>query len=482
MTGVSVPGTPRYPILRLVDAPTLDARIRFDFHDRFAAQLHKTWVDSVAFTLGSPVLLGDAGAVGVGYGPRNPSFTAVLEGPKFRALELLSALSREVLRAESWLMFQLDEGTFPVWARLYRTQPEDLSFDQVVVDDRDPNRPDKWRIGLLMTADPFLYGQRVVLPQVTVGNSDDDTNFLRVELPEIVGDTYADLRVTVEMTNDTYEAGVGSAWLLAVCSGDGPQPLLSPIGPPADEWGVVSGTAAEATSSDYLNDYYLQLDLAAGDAEIQGLLTDVARGRYKILAHATGIPDATEVTFTFGQWVAAGVVWSEPVVRIVDGQEYGGRSWVDLGTHSFPFGQRLPPDVTTPVFDVDIRLALSGTSTIRLDELILIPVDGDGTDTATILSSTLTYWGAGGDRTATWDGDAAAGGAVWVVNGSGQLLDSTVQDRGGYPKADPASDVNELWVFPTNAGLAAASAVTSRNAEWTVDVSYHPQHLYLGGA
>lgn len=474
----------RYPLVKWVDAPTLTANELFDFNSDTGSAL--TWPLHDGWSVGVPSFDGDPDSVGVEYGYRTLKFTLAVSGAKEAALAKQSALAKEVFRRRSWVMFQINAFTKPVWFRTYRSEPGDLSFDLF----RNGDGVDEWHIGVTMSADAFAYGARVTIPQFIIGNNTTATNPMRYTLPTIQGDAPTALRVKV--APQAGDAGTASTWLQAVISGDRSNPMLVvDIGSASDGWtgasGDVTGPITPASgnidSGVFLSN---SLRITAGAAtfreRIAGPLPNTLIGRYKVLLRIGSESDA-EFDFAFGQKVN-GVVYYGNTVRARTVDDYSGPPfWVDLGDFTFPFGLNIPAGVTgtLPVPQVSLKVGCTSTRAtqpqVKLDAFAFIPVDGPGLTQVTTLASTFKQYGVDQTRAGNWDGDTES---FWSTLGA-TFVDGGPEMVGSYVKADPMAAYNVFVLMPTLLGEALSNtAITSINGTHAVDISYHPRYLWIG--
>ena len=503
----------------LVDAPHPDARVRLDLNggDETGGG---PYVEADGFTLGFPIVDGEPTAVGASYGTRSASFTLRIAGEKSEALSVQATLWRELARPAAWLLFQLDRFTKPVWMRVYRAASDaPLSLDEVRVDPRSGgpgSLPDSWSIPLTLTAEALLYGQRVALDPVTMGNDLSGDYPMRWALPALKGDAPTGLRVTVAPTGAGDE-GHTAGFLLGVVSSDvAVTDLLIDVGV-GDGWTAGSGTSAPVTDADYLGGSYRTVtittggDLSLGSAEfatrITGTIEGLRPGRYKVWHRCELDPidpdDPQRYAFSFGQYANGLVQWGPVVYQATGslapdavppiGTSAPFQGWVDLGEHTFPLGVDLPVDLPEATDELSVDVALSvgtvgGVGTARLDAFKLVPVDGPVIRNATAMVSQFEAETEGvvapspalsGDYSCTWD--ASVSGLAWMADATSPVAGAPIL-RGGFPVADPGAAQNVLVAFPTSRGRSEEDDTgTAAAAEWVATVSYHPRHLHLPG-
>lgn len=138
--------------------------------------------------------LSSSGDPRTSWGPRRCEFRLRISGDRYAAQSVQSRLARVLMRPEFWLRFQLDAGSHPVWLRVVGADPGDLSFETVFV---DRSTYDHWTVGVGLDAEPFAYGERVVLSALTLPA--DPATGMWLALPDILGDAPARLRVTLTL-------------------------------------------------------------------------------------------------------------------------------------------------------------------------------------------------------------------------------------------------------------------------------------------
>lgn len=474
---------PTYPLVQITDAPTLTAAVLYDFTDASLANVTMA-VLADGWSLGTPAIDGDPDAVGVEYGLRTMALTNAITGTKAAALLRHGALAKALLRSRFWVRFQLDATRPSVWFRGYRSQPGDMSFDQVYVDSDTPNRSDRWAVGVSIFAEPFAYSARVAQASVTVGNNPaNSAPASGFTLPTIRGDAPARLRVKVTPSTG---ATVGQRWLVTAIASNRAAPVLrSPIGG-TDGLTAGAGVSASTANTDAVGgtvrtvsfaDTVLTLRLT-GDFPNAG----APAGRYLVLLRvaATSTAGAT-LAFQLrdGQSTAISLA---PVVSVTFPEvttAVDNYQWVPLGV--IGVGDTLPADVTPPTKrNVGLWVGASDTSaTARLDDFLLIPVSGPGVDSTVVLDAANSRNSATSTLPQFFDGDDEVS---WVDG----LQDGTyrISHAGGFPQVDPASANNTLLVMALShsgqAGDLSASRATGLAATAAVVVSYLPRSTWIG--
>lgn len=481
-----------WPLVQFVDAPDPDAAVRYDFNAGDADAPRRVGDD---FTLGVPTLDGDPDAVGQSWGVRSPSFTQRIKGPKAAALEALGALSRELLRPTNWVHFKLDQLTPSVWLRTYRTGGQPLSLARVYVktDDGDTVAlPDTWEIVVPLVADAFGYGARVTLDPVTVTQSMTGTNPMQTQLPSIKGDAPTVLRVALTPQSDAV-AMYGSTWLVGCVAGDDPAVTFVDIGT-GDGVEDTTNTSDPITDTAYLGGSYRETSLPGSNSlatRIVGTLPALPTGQYKALLRSGFNTPNAGVLYRllrdpndFGH-AATLVAGDTPATQ-------ARVFWADLGQSSFPFGvdPMLPvtADMGPAYYELEIGTVDGSALDVDLDAFAFIPVSGPGITSSTMMTMRtrsepplITKPLGGGvegvleDRIeGYWSRDTA----------TDLVLPGTPILTGGFPTADPAAANNLLVVIALDNGWTTAEEappwISSKDAECTVVVSYHPRLLHIG--
>lgn len=472
-----------WPLVKLVQAPEPDARVRLDLNsaDRWGAP--GTYVDADAFSLGYPVLDGEPTAVGASYSYRTIEGVVWIGGNKAEALSVQAALWRELSRPSSWLLFQLSPLVKPVWAKIFRSYSDaPLSLDQV---DASSRKPDAWRIPLTLTAEALLYGERETLGPVTITQSLTGDYPMRWDLPPIKGDAPTALRITIAP-----DEGYWYAARVGVAASEAIDDLVTDIGL-GDGFTAGSGTAAGSSDADYLGGSYRTVTIGTGANfvanRLSGPLVTPPAGRYTVLLRCEADPidsvTPNRYLFALGQ---AGASRYGPTVTLdtpfTDPTAHTFQGWVNLGDFTFPVGVNLPAGVTAPQAAPSIVLkvgtAAENAGVVRLDAIMLIPIGGQ----AVIGTSVIQTGDANGSQlltgeilTAVWDGDSESFWQTLVSDGTVFDDQDPVPHMGAFPAADPSAVQNRMTILPDLA------AVTSATGEAEVTVSYHPRYLHLPG-
>lgn len=478
-----------YPLVRFVASPDVSAAVRFDFNAAGTWADDDVWPDHDGFSLGVPELEGDPDGVGVEFGLRELSFNFVVRGSDQAAAKVLSALSREILRATNWLMFQKSPDVSPVWFKTYRSQPGDLDLDNA------PNDlPGQWfGVGVTLAADPYAYGARVDLDPVTIYNDPAaPLNPMSYVLPEIKGDAPAPLAFTVYPANAARQRYMVSA-ISTLDTFAGPYTWA------ASFMSAVSGADVGAVVSNpaYVGGDYTPITFATNadyTKRMTGALpSNPPAGTYKILARL-GRSD-TSSQFTVG--LVVNTSYEGPRETI------GGTSdsatwatWVDLGNFDLPPGanSELPAGIDrNSLADIYVDLyasRVSGTGELRVDQILAVPMVEDS-ERASTLFVDARAGGIGADNfgmSLHLDGDLEVSAQRIYTGSLDQLSGLNMYPlAGGFPHVSPGAN-NVLHVLlhvdplaaqgNTIAGIDDNTDKITETLELR-DISYQPRYLYL---
>lgn len=476
--------TDGYPLVRFVDAPSADANIRFDFNEAGVWADDDIWVRHPDFSIGAPGIEGDPDTEGVQYTLRTLTFNIFVEGSKTNALARLSALSREILRRENWLMFQLSELTPPIFFLTYRTGPEALDFENVLdVDDAVSNL---WGLGVTLDADSFAYGERITLDPISVVNSPADaTHPFWFSLPEITGDAPVPLRVEVNPDSSTQAWFFDRRGVHLVMSHADATPVRVQT---ADSTNIGATLRATIMGNEFLDgDSMRRTAVPTTLTKLFTATKTVPFGRYKMflrLESQTGT--FFSATDQFSVWLGLdidAITYRKPFdYRPTNdtGRSFEHWQWAYMGEVQHPFGGS--PIDGSGALSLALwasRGASNFVTELQFDEIILVPVDEDEPGTQALAahgkfsgdSDTL-------DHSWIYDGDTDA--AYQLANGIPINAYPGVAIYGQLPVAIPGR-TNRLLVNPGAAieGLfdAGADDITRMNS--TVTISYQPRWLHL---
>lgn len=462
-----------FPLAQFVDGPSATAALRYDFTMQ-TASLRTLVVGGDGLDLGAPPFDGEPGGVGGRYGYRAMRFTQRVIGSKTDALARMNTLARELLRSDNWLRVQLDPTRTPVYFKTYRTEPGALSLEHI-------ETAGAWDITVPLVADPFAYGPRVTLANVTIFQNPSGTNPMRYVLPAIKGDAPTGLRFNLAPANN---AGFGSQWLVGCIAGAASmEDTVVTIG--TGDIFSINVDAAPITTGDaaFFNSDYRTLTLPGTDPFklVASTFPVTARGRYKLMLRCELTGNATYKIWAVQRLGATSTQFATPVVA--SGETF--RGWLDLGEFSFPLGSNVSDDqgatFSGPNFLYFYATTIAGTGTAKVDAFKLVPVDGPTVSSATLLKFRTLFTGVFNTaRNLTLDGDDET---YWAkVNATGDAYPLLLEQAGAYPVADPASAQNLLVIMVLDRGTTpgASPHVSDTGAQTTLGVSYYPRYLHVG--
>lgn len=478
-----------YPMFRFVSGPKASAEVRHDFSASTTVTIGgtthrvRTKVLEEGWSIGAPTLEGDVDGVGVEYGERTLTVTQCIAGPKAAALQAQSRLAREILRDRNWLMFQLAEGTQPVWFRTYRAEPGDLSFDLV----NTVSTSDHWHITVTVPAEPFAYGAEITLPPVTINNNPAaTTNPCAATLPAVIGDAPAPARIEVNPSNPVYMNGY--RWMLSLHAGKAAvPPVLWQLGADGFTLGAdvttvtnvaYSGGSARSVSFATQSDLVTRLSGVAP--------ASLPRGRYKVMLRLARTDTASRFTARFGTNVGLGLYQFGETVTMdrASSTAAGHATWLDLGDFSFPVASAVPYGEEGFAYAPNVSLQIgrvAGGGNAHLDAILLVPLEvADTAETNTLFS----HFHAGGifidGGRGVWDGDVEG---FWAFTQFGALATIPPPEMvGGFPRLAPGA-VNQLTLLQQVNGQRSVfgdDASDLLTASTAVTVSYHPRFLWIG--
>lgn len=478
-----------WPRIRFVDEPSTGAAVRLDLSNDGVA-----WVGAEEFKFGVPTFEGGPDAVGVEYGYRQLSFTVHLQGSKATALASLSALAKEVQRADNWLLFQLQSTSVPVWFRTYRSQPGDLSIENVFDEPGGTKvRTDRWDVTVTLDAEPFAYGARetMTLGSSTISNDPaSGTNKMAVVLPAVKGDAPADLRVglTTAANMTGYKFMLSSVALDSGASYTAPYFWQVGTGDSFTADIDTGGGVADATMS---NGSYRAVTFATDATLVKrlfGTMPSMPSGLYKVLVRVRRSDTSSTFSVRLGQTVGGIDVAGLTTAVLNRGTSTTTHAtWLDLGEFTFPHGGQAPADVSVGNGQPLVFLQasrLSGTGSLHVDAFAVIPVAREDVILTKTLFSEFDAIGPATGETVSWD---TAENMCWVTPPGPPLPPVTAAKpilTGGFPVAIPGH-VNVLHVFQQVNGqkpFGGTDSSDSITATVIASVSYLPRYLWLAAS
>lgn len=457
------------PILRLTDAPSSSANVLYDFNpspDQFAGHEGLSW--------GAPEWTAAPGSVGGFDGPRTVAFNHYMDGGLVGAYSELADLARALLRPDAWLLVQLTSLSEPRWFHVWRSSPAELTPENLFV--RDDMPAGLHGINVSLTADPYLYGERVSLPSVTVGSDVTDADLkVYAEFPAIAGDAPAPLRLSC-----TTVPVAGESWLMTLFStpGGSDRPAVKDVG-------TGDGLTTPWVGATVVTDAAWSGGSARSFAGLPSTLTAILDGIFaadiqmgnRLLLVRVGCSDATSV---FSMKAASSVIGdpraTDPVVFAAPAT-VGDGVWVNLGT--LAFGDRLPMDMdlsdalTFAIFDL-YAASVSGAGDLIVDAVLMVALDDStGGTAATLIETIFTPTSPSEGEVAWWDGDEEL---YWAQASGGGVGDTSRAQAGSYLAVSPG---NSQAIVATRA-LASVVAVPGqpKTDALTFTPSYRPRFLW----
>jgi len=471
-----------YPLLQFVSAAASSATLRYDFNTKNASyRTHPLGADGL--DLGVPRFTGDPDSVGAEYGDRQMRFTQRVEGTKAQAMDRMSALARELLRADNWLKVQLDATTPAVYFRTYRTEPGELSLEHI-------ETANAWDITVPLVADGFAYGERVTLSPITINNDPAaGSNPCHAILPTILGDAPAPLRIQANPSNPVYMNGY--RWMLAMHSAETQQgPILWQIGG-TDGWTAGTDTSASTATNptEHTGGTHRVVSFAT-DANLVTRISGSAPsapppGRYRILTRVVRSDTSSVFSLRFGQAIGLGVYNYGPTVATAREVSTAARhaTWVDLGEHTFPFGFTAPAGLEGVLGAPSIALQLgriSGAGSANIDAILLQPIALGTTRESRTLFSEFAKAGIFVDGgTGNWDGDLET---FWAYSQFGIAVAVVPELAGQFLRVTPGVTNTLTLLQQVNGRMSIFGDDASDLLTATTEaaLSYHPRWLYLG--
>lgn len=484
-----------YPIARIVEAPTPDAPIHFDFQGRTDAV---SWhIMPEGFTLGVPAVDAESEAVRPELGTRIPGWSQRFVGRKEAVAGVLGQLARVLLSKPMWLYVKLGPSVSPVWLELQWARLGELDFTLF----SGASTTDIWTLPIQLPAEALAVGERRTLTVATVQNDPAAaTNPLNVVLPEVAGDAPAPLRIEARPTNPTQMPGY--RWLLATYAAKTERrPMVWQFGPGdgfTSHNGTTTkdfaGTSADGEFSQNAGRNVAFVDVAGATTALVDRVTGPtptipASGRWRVMLRLGQVGTDFRFSVRFGQRAGAGYDYG-PIVTNERYDTVSGAArttWLDLGEYSFPkYG---PPPGENPGFATAPDIALQvGRLTddvtglgVNLDCLMLDPVDADDAADRRALYSEFPIEGIDAEGGyGVWDAQLER---FWSYNRYGVASPARAVSEGGWPIAVPGR-ANTLTVMQQVNGAEPLYGEVSPDLLYVsteLTISYQPQLLWLGG-
>lgn len=462
-----------YPSLKFVTAPDNAATVLLDlFDDNPSGGAAPRSVLTEGFSLGVPELEGDPDAIDPLYGPREVTVPVEVRGSKAQALALLSSLSRILLTGYSggfipglWLRVQVTASTQPVWFRLLRPEPADLSWDNVYTDAGIPI-PDRWQVTMTLPAEAFGYGAVETLSVQTVNNDPTSgTNPMRIVLPTLKGDAPAPLRVQMVASVSTGATDTGLVLASHASTSTTPAPLNVAIGS-SDGLTAGSGVGAGMAGGGSIGGSHRIVDTTVSPtmtARLTGSTPTARPGRYRAYLRTL----ATATHLSYAQLSVNGVIGATVPVSLLVPTQW---QWIDLGLFTMPLS--VPAKVAdqgpnqASSFVLKMANGAGNSTSVTLDHLLFVPVSLSDTVESRVLmlgqttNATTDTVAVDGDTDEAWNYVTATGAPK-----------SQAGWRGTSPVAVPGC-TNSLFLMRVVGSQGDTIGLTTATA-----VSYYPRYL-----
>lgn len=456
-----------YPLVQLTDAPSVSATVLYDLNvdrDQYAGS------DGVDF--GAPEWTGAPDAVGGVDGYRTVALTHWFDASKAGAYVELGALSKVLLRSDCWLLVQMTDLSEPRWFHVWRSTPASLSPDQVFIQPSGALRG-LWGISLSLTADPYLYGERVTLDPVTVGS---DMSHQYAELGTVFGDAPTPLRWSVAPG-----PSVNDAWFTQIYSTpDGyVNPVIADIGTGDASYFTPMGTTGPPTTAPFPAGSYRPVPSLGPTPSIIGQVTinGVQQGSHLVFVRVGASVASTTFTLRATSQIA-GDPQATDTIPFESPADTTAAVWVNLG--AYQIGENLPTDMASEyalagavLLDL-VASQPSGAATLYLDAVMLIPLDGPTGGSATVLTDTIDAPSSGGaGYLGWWDGNEER---YWLTDSSGGLVLGACHQQAGVYAAVVPGNRNAVYVTRAMAGASAPGRQIADPITFTA--SYLPRYLW----
>jgi len=434
------------------------------------------------FTLGAPQWETAPGMVGGDDGYREVSFTLAVDASYSTAASTMSAVARVLQARAGWLRLKRDSSVPQMFLRWYRTTPQPLDWERWQID--------TYRLQVTLTCDPYLYGEPINLGPYTISNRPDTgTNrmFLDWTADTFVGDAPAPLQLTItpSTTMDGYQPLIATT---ALAPGQTQtQPYYWDL--TAANWTAGTNVGGDVADSTYVGGSYRLWSVSGGGIgpRLTGSLSPAPPpGLYKVLVRVAMTANASTFNLHLTQTFSTTQTYSGDDAALVRPSTTitAYATWVDLGQFAFPYGgvaNELADLVAANAQTVSIDAArLAGTSNLRFDALLLIPVE-----TAAVTDTRISTWrfqgqGMATNRTGVWDGQRERFTGLSAT--SNRLNQRQPEPRGGWPRVTPGV-VNALYLLQQTQVDTPFDTTASDNDVITdtcsVAVSYMPRYLHL---
>lgn len=462
-----------YPLVRLLAAPSTDARVLYDFNAEGRRVQHD------GFSLGAPRYLGDPGSISPELGPRTIAFTHQIKDTEAAAGNALVEMNRALLAGRGYLMIVRSPSHAPAFARTYASAPDELNWELARNAAAGTTR-DIWQVGVRIDADAAFLGEQISWDPFTITNNPATGGCFQV-LPDVKGDLPAPLRVRIEAEPDTI-----AQFLLTVTGMDDPG-YDAPYITGQFTTGTTLSTAVADAASFTGQRRNIPIPDSSGIAIANVTLpAQTGQGRYRVMARVVGPPPGVDaplddpfyLIYSFGymQGVQAGFSGA----RTIKITKYTGRFWLDFGVIDIPSG--IPLDLLTGQLQVGIGFSQVAGETMQLafdDALVLVPINSATCQTVTTI---------GGGESTLVGSSMLAYDIVPSESGDTDLFVTSLASgtwgpvprlplKGGGPVVFPGSNVLHFFSVIDDSTVDAATIA----AETEITVSYQPRYLSLPG-
>lgn len=473
----------QYPLVRLVAEPNQGSEVRFDFNDELA------WAEHDGFVIGSPSMSGNPGDVGVEYGQRQIQFNLALFGYEIDALQRQTALARELLRPDNYLLFQLSPSAAPLWLKVFRSAPGAVSIENLAnpINSSGTTPGSWWNISVSLFGEPFFVGEELTGSASILNNP--YLGGLWSVIENVKGDAPAP--VSFDFTAQTNEVRYVAPFL-SIAS-------LSTDWTTSGAWNYLAGVdttygAVGNTANGFAFTTNFVGSSTAFRTIVRAKFTPPFAGRYRLFVRMYLPLTTNTLNPTVIRVRGRGDALSEAVAPTTLGY---GWNVVELGTYSFPKGN-MP---TTSGYtlgagsndDVHVEIARDGDYDPPITDYVhAVPVDlfESVYPTTTLNLDPLPAGLSAQQLPSVYGGLTVDSEAEAIVRrgASGALVAADPPRLAGtFPMLVPGA-TNVLTYMPREAAdvVFSTAGVVRRGLDdvtWTKTLTYRyrPRYLYLGG-
>lgn len=451
--------TAPWPRIALVATPDVGAAVFYEFNLNPRIQ-----VAHQGFDLGAPQWNGEPGAQGGTEGYRTINFTHWVDGGDAAAVTEMSTLGQLLTADYQWLLIQSRSGAAPTWAKVWRSTPGALSWDDLRIDKAVKGR---YGIPLSSTADPYLVGANIALATGQTVNNDPaaGSNPNVLVLGAVVGDAPAPAVLSVDNDNKASRTALHQ---MAVVPAGYTAPSVLQFGS-TESWKVGSSNMAGSATVDaaYSGGSYRATVFTGAQSLTWGTVT-VVPGDYMALLRITPV-SATQVIKVS---VSAEIGGLHTITTTFSAGAGNTPRWVLVGTLRIPLGAALPDSIIagapSSAYDISVGLdRISGTGEANVDCLVLVPAPWTSRTLLVENNAAVT-----GTPPQTIDG---VNEVVYSrASPTGAFLKDLVAIRGGFPLLWPGQ-TNALHIYGNVDRSDTTDVITHT---FGVDVTYRPRWLW----